>query len=56
MLSHSPFTRVKIFDEAKLRSIPLVMNKVMFCFCQKLEFLLSPLIPLFPPDSPCSHY
>lgn len=23
------------------------MNKVMFCFWQKLEFLLSPLIPLF---------
>lgn len=41
-LLYLPFTRVKLFNEAQLRSTPFVM----FCFRQKLGFPLYPFILL----------
>lgn len=43
LISHLPFTRVKIFNDARLRSIPFVMS----CVTQKLGFPLYPFILLF---------
>lgn len=43
LISHLLFSRVKIFNEAQLRSTPFAM----FCFRQKLGFPLYPFILLF---------